>query len=75
MTPRRPRLRGPLDLAHAGVDVPGGQDRHRQQAVARLRLQLGVGVVEDLDAEVAELGVLDEIAERLPAESDHVRER
>ena len=74
LTPRRPRLRGPLDLAHARVDVPRREDRHRQQPVARLRLQLGVGVVEDLDAEVAQLRILDEVAERLAAEADHARE-
>ena len=73
-TPRRPRSLGALHLAHARVDVPRGQDRHRQQPVARLRLELGVGVVEDLEAEVAQRDVLHEIAELLAAEADHARE-
>ena len=65
---------GALHLAHARVDVPRGQDRHRQQPVARLRLELGVGVVEDLEAEVAQRGVLHEVAERLAAEPDDAGE-
>ena len=63
-----------LHLADARVDVPRGQDRHRQQPVAGIRLELGVGVVEDLEAQVAQRGVLHEIAECLPTEADHARE-
>jgi hypothetical protein len=60
-----------LHFAHAQVDVPRGEQRHRQQPVARSRLDLGAGVVEDLEAGRTQRDVLHDTGEPLPAESDH----
>ena len=46
-----PEAGDPLGLPHALVDVPRGHERQRQQPIARLGLDLGHGVVVDLDGE------------------------
>ena len=74
LTPRSPRPATRSASTHEAVDVPGRQDRHREQTVVRLLLDLGDGVVVDLDAEQAELGVLDHVGNTLAAEADGVRE-
>ena len=52
-TPRAPSAGDPLGLAHAGVDVPRRHERHREQPVARVGLDLGHAVVVDLDGQPA----------------------
>ena len=65
--------RDPLGLGDAGVDVPRRHERQRQQAVARLLLDLGHAVVVDLDRQPAQRLVVDH-AEVLAAETDRARE-
>ena len=64
----------PLGLGHGCVHVPGREHRHGEEAAARVGLHLGHGVVVDLHAQQAQLGVLHDVGDPLAAEADGVGE-
>ncbi len=72
-TPRAPEAGDAPRLADARVDVPRRHEREREEAVARVGLDLGHGVVVDLDGQPAQGGVVDH-AEVLTAQADGARE-
>ena len=73
-TPRRSMDATRLASATAVVDVPGREDRHGQEAAARVGLHVGHGVVVDLHAQQPQLGVLHDVGDALAAEADGIGE-
>jgi hypothetical protein len=71
--PARPEAGDAPRLADTRVDVPRRHERERQQTVARVGLDLGHGVVVDLDGQAAQRRVVDH-AEVLTPQADGARE-
>ena len=63
-------LLGPLDLRHGEFHVPPGQQRHRENALAAIDLELGHRVVEDLHTGQPQLVI--DLDGMLAAESEDI---